>query len=375
MRYLLCLSVLFLFSCDLFEPRSPADPSGGGVVWQTPTSPDIVVENMQSALNGLSAQYLDCLHDSFMFYADNNDIDDYPTLDFTDWNKGIENLTIGQIYGAVPEDSLISADFSFIASSPDPPAPRQRHHLQTVHHSDSRGAAQPGLRHSRTAHDRGRERFLVGGGLVRQQVQPVHTVQDLGGCKGGVPLRTVSGREVTSDTLLLARLASSIPFKVCIDLGTGTGGVLRCMDHSGKGLAVGIDKSPEALARFDRRFGEPVLCPVETAVRAFRRGCADLVLANPPYFVSGRGRPSPNRLRAQARQGTPMTVHRFIFAGAHLLRPRGTMVITCRRQSLEGLRQGLRAAGFLPAREVPGEGVLALVALLGNLRARKMAAA
>lgn len=123
MKYSLCLSLLFLFSCDLFEPRSPADPSGGGVVWQTPTSPDIVVENMQSALNGLSAQYLDCLDDSFMFYADNNDIDDYPTLDFTDWNKGIENLVLGQIYGAVPEDSVINADFSFIASSPDPPAP------------------------------------------------------------------------------------------------------------------------------------------------------------------------------------------------------------------------------------------------------------
>lgn len=153
---------------------------------------------------------------------------------------------------------------------------------------------------------------------------------------------------------------------MCFDLGTGTGGVLRCMEYGGKGLAVGIDSSPEALARFDRRFGEPVLCPVENAARTFRKGCADLVLANPPYFVSGRGRPSPNRLRAQARQGTPLTIHRFIFAGAHLLRPGGTMVITCRRQSLEELEQGLRAAGFLPGREVQGEGVLALVALLGN---------
>lgn len=171
---------------------------------------------------------------------------------------------------------------------------------------------------------------------------------------------------MTSDTLLLARLASSIPFTVCIDLGTGTGGVLRCMDHSGNGLAVGIDNSPEALARFDRRFGEPVLCPVETAVRAFRSGCADLVLANPPYFVSGRGRPSPNRLRGQAREAAPMTIHRFIFAGAHLLRPGGTMAITCRSRFRKELEQGMRAAGFLRAQEVSGDGVLALVALLGD---------
>jgi tRNA1(Val) A37 N6-methylase TrmN6 len=115
---------------------------------------------------------------------------------------------------------------------------------------------------------------------------------------------------------------------VCFDLGTGTGGVLRCMDRSGKGLVVGIDNSREALAGFHRGFGEAVLCPVENASRTFRKGCADLVLANPPYFVSDRGRPSPDRLRGQAREAAPMTIYRFIFAGAHLLRPGGTMAVT-----------------------------------------------
>ncbi|MFA6619334.1 MAG: hypothetical protein WCT23_09735 [Candidatus Neomarinimicrobiota bacterium] len=111
-----------LLSCSLFDPRDPEDPSGGGVLWQTPTSPDIVVENITSALNGKSVLYFDCLDDAFLFYADTSDIDDYPTMNFTDWTRAVENLTVGQIYSAVPDDSL-EAVFTPVSSSPDPPAP------------------------------------------------------------------------------------------------------------------------------------------------------------------------------------------------------------------------------------------------------------
>ncbi len=122
-RYLVFpVFVLLVLSCSLFDPRDPADPSGTGVVWQTPTSPDIVMENMASALNGKSVLYLDCLDEDFVFYADTNDIDDYPTLDFSSWTWSVENLTLGGIYTAVPDDSL-QANFSPVGSNPDPPAP------------------------------------------------------------------------------------------------------------------------------------------------------------------------------------------------------------------------------------------------------------
>lgn len=114
---------LVLLSCSLFDPRDPQDPSTGGVVWLTPTSPDIVVENMQSALNGASVLYMDCLDDSFQFYADTNDIDDHPTLNFSDWTRSVENLTVSQLYSVVSADSTISAQFLLVASNPDPPAP------------------------------------------------------------------------------------------------------------------------------------------------------------------------------------------------------------------------------------------------------------
>ncbi|HRW78714.1 MAG TPA: hypothetical protein P5207_08610 [Candidatus Sabulitectum sp.] len=123
MKALVPTMFLLFLSCSLFDPRTPADPSQGGVVWQTPTSPDIVVENMVSALNGASVLYLDCLDDSFLFYADTSDIDDYPTLNFSDWTKSVENLTVGQIYSSVPSDTTIQAEFLLVAGNPDPPAP------------------------------------------------------------------------------------------------------------------------------------------------------------------------------------------------------------------------------------------------------------
>jgi hypothetical protein len=113
---------ILILSCSLFDPRDPEDPSGTGVVWQTPTSPDIVMENMASALNGQSVLYLDCLDDDFVFYADTNDIDDHPELEFSDWTKIVENQTVGSIYSAVPDTSL-QASFTPVVSNPDPPAP------------------------------------------------------------------------------------------------------------------------------------------------------------------------------------------------------------------------------------------------------------
>ncbi len=117
------LAALVFSSCSFFEPRFPDDPSNAGVVWLSPTSPDIVVENMQSALNGRSALYLDCLTESFIFYADTNDINDYPSYNFSDWDKTVENSTVTALYSQVPVDSTITSEFQIDISHPDPAAP------------------------------------------------------------------------------------------------------------------------------------------------------------------------------------------------------------------------------------------------------------
>lgn len=167
----------------------------------------------------------------------------------------------------------------------------------------------------------------------------------MGSCQGGLPLTVIPGREVTSDTILLARLASDVPFRICFDLGTGTGGILRNMT-SLSGFSLGIDFSMNALVHFSHQAGQPVLCSVEQISRTFREGCADLVVANPPYFSTVKSRPSPDENRRTARTGDPLTVHRFIFSSAWLLRHGGTLVISSNSKSEKETELGLAAAGF-----------------------------
>jgi len=175
----------------------------------------------------------------------------------------------------------------------------------------------------------------------------------------------VPGRDVTSDTLLLAELAGTCPCTVCVDLGTGTGEVLR-FAHLSEAFRVGIDFSPVALSMFPAEAGQPVLCSVQQIPSTFRPACADLVLANPPYNTYGEGRASPDVLRSEAREGDSLLLHRFIFAGAHLLKPSGFMVITGRRERKTEMEIGLRAAGFHQVELFDRGRVIALKALLSD---------
>ncbi len=187
------------------------------------------------------------------------------------------------------------------------------------------------------------------------------------GCgKGLLPLSTIPGREVTTDTLLLAELAASIPCQVCFDLGTGTGEVLKNASFEDT-FSVGVDISTSALKLFDTQVGQPVLCSVSRISSLFREGCADLVLANPPYNDSENSRPSPDPLRREAREGGPLLLYRFIFAGAHLLKPGGCMIITGRLNKSDDIETGLLSAGFANIEKFGKGKVIAMKArLLGH---------
>ncbi len=115
---------------------------------------------------------------------------------------------------------------------------------------------------------------------------------------------------------------------------------------------------------FDRTVGQPVLCPVNMVSSVFRKRCAELVLANPPYNIADQGRTSPDCGRREAREGNPLLLHRFIFAGAHLLKTGGCMIITGRREKIEDIECGLRAAGFYRVERIERCRVVAVKALL-----------
>lgn len=158
---------------------------------------------------------------------------------------------------------------------------------------------------------------------------------------------------------------SEVEYRVCFDLGTGTGSVFRNASLTA-GFRVGIDFSLEALTCFDPVYGQPVLCPVERISNTFRRNCADLVVANPPYYQIGQSRRSPDSKRDQARAGDPLTLFRFIFAGAFLLRQGGEIIVSTREEDTGRVCTGLRAAGFVSLSTIRGRGVSAVRGLLGE---------
>lgn len=150
---------------------------------------------------------------------------------------------------------------------------------------------------------------------------------------------------ITTDTLLLAEVAATFSPKICFDLGTGTGEILLNAGLK-ESFLVGIDISLEALLLFDKSVGQPVLCSVEKVNRTFKPNCANLVLANPPYFVNGASRESPDSYRQQARAGDSLLLYRFIFAASYLLKQGGSFLISGRDYDVDKIEQGLRAADF-----------------------------
>ena len=65
---LLLVLLLSAGSCDLFAPRTPEEPAGGGGTFLQPDAPDVVVKNLQAAVAELNAaSYRRSLHASIEF--------------------------------------------------------------------------------------------------------------------------------------------------------------------------------------------------------------------------------------------------------------------------------------------------------------------
>ena len=151
----------------------------------------------------------------------------------------------------------------------------------------------------------------------------------------------------TTDSVILAREASrACPGGLAFDLGTGEGEVPRLVSLvNGSILWIGLDTCPDSLRR-SRDAVLPVLAGVGQVPALFPGGIADLVTANPPYFVSGTGRPSPDPVREGARRGDPLLLYLFVFAAAHLLKPDGVFLFTFRWGAGRDLETAVRASGI-----------------------------
>ncbi|MBQ9345843.1 MAG: methyltransferase [Oscillibacter sp.] len=161
-------------------------------------------------------------------------------------------------------------------------------------------------------------------------------------------------------------LLSSFPklksgLRVC-DLGSGTGllGLLLLQREPSLDV-MGIEIQPEAASLAERCAVENrldggnspgrlrTLCAdLREARQVLPPGGFDLVVSNPPYYESGRGRQSPDGIRRLARSGC--TLADVIRAGAYLLRNGGAFYLCQKPERLTDALCLLREADCEPKR-------------------------
>jgi tRNA1(Val) A37 N6-methylase TrmN6 len=164
--------------------------------------------------------------------------------------------------------------------------------------------------------------------------------------------------ETTTDTLVLAASVPPVPpGSLIIDLGTGNGDAVReAALHIDGCLWAGLDMREEALGEFPRHVDPgtgslrffPVCCRMEDVTSLLPAGCADVVMANPPYGITSRSRSSPDPRRRVSRSGSDLLLHVFLRASAHLLREEGMLVTVNRPANLDRILTGCAAFGLAP---------------------------
>lgn len=165
----------------------------------------------------------------------------------------------------------------------------------------------------------------------------------------------------SADAVLLADFAALRAGDRFADLGTGCGIVacamaLACPECSGVGIereAELVLAARENIARLD--LGARLSCVAGDVgdaglllglLSGLGRGDFDVVVANPPYRIAGRGRPAAQALRERALAGTADCLDIFFRAGAALLRHHGRFACVLSAERLGDALVALRDCGL-----------------------------
>jgi len=133
----LCLAagVLGLGGC-LFEPRE-AQPPGGGSNWVSPDTPDKVLSNMKTGLEGLSGgNYEKSISEEFNFEALAGDLANFPGGELENWTRAVEIDAMKKLLGQASKIKLEFSEVTPISSSGDISTYRAGYALTVTYSSD-----------------------------------------------------------------------------------------------------------------------------------------------------------------------------------------------------------------------------------------------
>ena len=177
---------------------------------------------------------------------------------------------------------------------------------------------------------------------------------------GGVVAAVDDHCRISEDGLLLARFAAPTPTDTACDLGSGNGIIpLYWCRRRPPAHITAVEReaafaqlAQAAITRCALEERITLLCcdwNDETAMP--QAASMSLVTCNPPYFPFGASRPSPDLLRAAARQeDTPALLEQLCRAAARLLTPQGRFCLCHRSERLADVFCALKAASLTPVR-------------------------
>lgn len=176
--------------------------------------------------------------------------------------------------------------------------------------------------------------------------------------QGGPMFAQAEHFRMGTDCVLLADFARGSG-KRLIDLGCASGAIgVLMLANDEKISMTGLEIVPEAaeLARenlrrngFDER-SEIVCGDIREHRRLFRAGSFDAVVANPPYFPQGSGKPPRDENRAAARGELCCTMEDICTAAAFLCRTGGSFYAVHKPERMAELFCCMSAHGLEPKR-------------------------
>ena len=156
----------------------------------------------------------------------------------------------------------------------------------------------------------------------------------------------------TLDAVLLADFASPRPGEMVVELGAGTGVIAlllaakepACRIRSLELMPQMADMARRSVALNDLAWRiEIIEGDMRQAANLLGKATCRLVVSNPPYYASGRGRENAAELFAAARSELYCTIFDLVRESAALLRPLGEFCLIHRASRLAEVLEALYA--------------------------------